>query len=75
MQLTKEIIIEVTKRRNINPYKKPFRPRDLGLNAGDYGAFSDYCEETQSSQWNRSVILNPVEFDRSGRPKKYLLLK
>jgi len=75
MQLTREIVIEAAGRNKINPYKDSFYPRDLKLRADRYGSFSDYCKNTLSSQYNKSVILEPAIFDSRGRPKKYLLIK
>jgi len=71
----KEDILREAKKRDINPYMQPFKPSELGLKASDYGSFSDYCKDTKSAKWNRSIILDPVEFNKGGRPWRYLLLK
>jgi hypothetical protein len=72
-QLTKQIILEVAERKKINPYKKPFAPRDLNINANKFGAFADYCDNTKSGRWNKRKILTAVEFNKGKRPTKYLL--
>ena len=72
--LTKEIILKAASEKNIDPTKTPFVPKDLNLNANNFGAFADYCDNTKSSKWNKRVILKAVEFNKGGRPVKYLLL-
>ena len=74
-QLTKQIILEAAEKKNINPYKQPFVPKELGLRADKYGAFADYCNRnnTKSGKWNKSEILTAVEFNKGNRPTKYLL--
>ena len=56
-----------------NPYRIAFRPKDLKLNASDYGAFSDHCARgtTKSSKWCGCGLLKCV----SKRPFKYVLTK
>ena len=71
----REDIVRAAAQRGFDPYLHPFKPCELGLKASDYGCFSDYCEDTVSSQWNRDVILRPVEFRRDGKPMRYLLLQ
>jgi len=60
--------------RGWDPYKQPFKPSELGLTSSDYGSFSDYCSDTESSKWNESVVLRCVDTGPSGRPLRYLLL-
>ncbi len=69
-------IIEAGERLNWDVFEKPFSPKDLGIDSSKYGSFSDYCKSgtTRSSKWNKHEILEPVEFDNSGKPKKYLLI-
>jgi len=71
----KEDILRASKKHDINPYIQPFKPSELGLKSSDYGSFSDYCGNTESAKWNQSIILKPVEFNKGGRPWRYLLLK
>jgi hypothetical protein len=71
----KEDILRASNERDLDPYMQSFKPSELGLKSSDYGSFSDYCENTKSAKWNRSVILKPVKFNKAGRPWKYLLLK
>lgn len=52
-----EDIEHSAREHGIDPYTTPFRPRDLGLKASDYGSFSDYCSDTQSAQYNKRVYL------------------
>ena len=73
--LTKEIIKKAAEKNGINPYKKPFSPNDLKLNANKYGAFSDYCDNTKSSKYNTRIILIAVKFNKGKHPTKYLLIK
>lgn len=77
MHKLKKDILAASSRQGIDPYKEPFAPIDLGLNASDYGAFADYCseDETQSAVHNPKILLRVVEWDKGGRAKKYLLLK
>jgi|FLOH01.1.fsa_nt_gi hypothetical protein len=72
----KEDILEASKRVGINPYTKPFKASDLGLNSNKYGSFSDYCSEIDSisGKYTEATILKVAEKDRGGRPFKYLLL-
>jgi hypothetical protein len=72
----KEAILEQSRICGLDPYKQPFKPADIGIKASDYGSFSDYCskDETCSGKWNQDIILKVVEWTRSGKPKKYLLL-
>lgn len=68
-------IFKAAKVKGINPYKTPFKASELGLKATDYGSFSDYCEDTESSKYNPNVILKPVEFRTDGKPLRYVLIK
>lgn len=72
----KENILEVSKYKGIDPYTKPFKPSDLGLNSSKYGSFSDYCskDETKSGKYNKSTILKVAERNKSNKPYKYLLI-
>lgn len=70
----KDDILKASKERAINPYTKPFKPSELGLKPSKYGSFSDYCADTKSAKWNRSIILKPVEFNKDDRPHRYLLI-
>ena len=74
MGLREDILREAAS-RNIDPYREPFKPSELGLISSSYGSFSDYCADTTSSKWNKQVILKAVESDRSGRPLRYVLLR
>ena len=66
--------IEIAAReRGIDPYTTPFSPRDLGLQASDYGSFSDYCSDTQSAQYNERVYLKVAGWNNE-KPAAYLLL-
>lgn len=69
-------IIQAGKRKGWDVYQKPFRPKDLGLKASDYGSFSDHAINgtTKSSKYNTDQCLKAVEFDKNGRPTKYILL-
>ena len=73
----KEDILIASKKRDIDPYNKHFKPSDLGLKSSDYGSFSDYCsvEDSASGKHNKVIILKVVERDAGDRPSKYLLLK
>jgi hypothetical protein len=71
----KDDILRASKERGINPYVQPFKPSELGLKSSDYGSFSDYCAKTVSAKWNQNIFLKPVEFDKSGHPRRYLLIK
>ncbi|MCK5320186.1 macro domain-containing protein [Candidatus Parcubacteria bacterium] len=73
--LTVEIIKQAAEQKGFNLRDKAFAPRDLGLKANRYGAFSDYCNNTKSSKHNKREILTAVEFNKGGRPTKYKLLK
>jgi len=72
----KEDILNASKKVGINPYTEPFKPSDLGLNSNQYGSFSDYCSENDSTsgKYTGITILKVVERDKGGRPFKYLLL-
>ena len=74
MNLCKDILRK-GKTKYTDPFRDPFRPRDLGIKASDYGSFSDWCksEETKSGTYNRRVCLKVVEW-RNGKPYRYLLL-
>lgn len=71
----REDILRKAQTKGIDPFQVPFRPRDLGLKASDYGSFSDWCkpEETKSARYNRRVCLKVKEW-RNGKPYRYLLL-
>ena len=71
--LTKEIIKQAAEQNGIDPYKEPFSPKDLGLDANKFGAFSDYCDNTKSSKYNERVILTATEFNKGNRPTRYRL--
>ena len=73
--LTEEIIKKAAEKKGIDPYKEPFFPKDLGLDANKFGSFSDYCDNTKSSKYNKIIILTAVEFNKGKRPIKYLLIK
>ena len=70
-------IIAAAKSRGINPFTTPFKPAELGLRSSDYGSFSDFCNSTTttSGKWNQHVVLKAVEFNQSGRPLRYVLLR
>lgn len=72
----KEDILIASKKVGINPYTRPFKPSDLGLNSNKYGSFSDYCSENESKsgKHNKLTILKVAKRDKGGRPSKYLLL-
>jgi hypothetical protein len=72
----KQDILKESNSRGWDPFTRPFKPSDLGLNANQYGSFSDYCasNETISGQYNPSVVLKVAERSLSRRPKKYLLI-
>ena len=76
MGLRESILIE-SAARGIDPYKQAFKPEDLGIRASDYGSFSDHCskDETQSGQYSGEVILKVVEWTRTGKPLRYVLLQ
>jgi len=74
MDLRRDILI-AAKQKGIDPYKDPFSPKDLCLRASDYGSISDYCQETESAKWNSKVILRPVKFGKTGKPRTYILIK
>jgi len=69
-----ESIIKVAKEKEIDPFKTPFKPSDLGLKATDYGSFSDWCEagETKSAKYNPKVCLKVREY-RGKKPYRYVL--
>ena len=69
-------IIAAAKSRGINPFTTPFKPIELGLRSSDYGSFSDFCDSTTttSGKWNHHIVLKVVEFTKSGRPLRYVLL-
>lgn len=75
MHLCKDIQ-RAAKVKGIDPYNTPFRPRDLGLYANNYGSFSDWCSRTQttSGKYNRHICLKVAERNSGGRPYKYVLL-
>ena len=56
--LGKEIINQAQK-KGINPFNTPFQPKDLGITAGDYGSFADWCsrKQTKSGRYNDCVCL------------------
>jgi hypothetical protein len=72
----KEVILEQSRIRGIDPYRQAFKPADLGIRSSDYGSFSDHCskDETCSGKWNPKTILKVAEWTRSGKPLKYLLV-
>ncbi len=74
MELKKDIL-KASEKVGLDPYTKPFKPSDIGINSNQYGSFSDYCSEddTESGKWNTDIILKVVERDKGGRPFKYLL--
>jgi hypothetical protein len=62
-------------------FTRPFQPRDLKLQASDYGSFSDWCIDegddasgTRSGRYNPHVCLRAVGPRDQGRPVKYVLL-
>ena len=63
-------------KRGINHYKESFKPRDLGLDARNYGSFADFCspKEAKSGKWRREVVLKVKEWLKNGKPRKYILL-
>jgi hypothetical protein len=70
-------IIKAASKRGINPYLTPFQPKDLNLNAGSYGSFSDWCaaKTTESGKWNKKVCLTVARWNKHyTRPTHYLLL-
>ena len=69
-------IQRAAKTKGLDPYNTPFRPRDLGLYANNYGSFSDWCsgKETTSGRHTRNVCLKVFSRDSSRRPYKYVLL-
>lgn len=71
--LTAKIIKQAAKRKRFDLRNKAFAPKDIGLTANQYGSFSDYCDNTKSSIYNKRVILTAVEFGKGKRPKKYKL--
>jgi hypothetical protein len=73
----RDAILRASRLKGIDPYRQPFKPSDIGINANDWGSFSDYCSdgETQSGKWNKEVILEVAEWTRSDRAYKYLLKK
>ena len=72
----RQAILKVAQAKQWNPYTKPFKPKDLGLDASQYGSFSDHCitGTTQSSQYSNDQCLKSVEFTQSGKPLRYLLV-
>jgi len=72
----KEDILNASKKIGINPYTEPFKPSDLGLNSNNYGSFSDYCSEydSTSGKYTETTILKVAQKDSRGRPFKYLLI-
>lgn len=71
-----EDIIQAAQKVNIDPFKTPFRPKDLGLRASDYGSFADWCSsaEAKSGRWSNHVCLTVVQRDSAGKPMRYVLL-
>jgi hypothetical protein len=71
-----DAILKASARLGIDPYTQGFKPSDLGINANDYGSFSDYCskDETKSGIWSSEVILRVVEWTGAGKPLRYVLL-
>jgi len=69
----KSDITVAARRSNIDPYKDPFKASDLGLNASDYGSFSDHCKKgtTKSSKWCGCGLLKLVQ----KKPFRYILMK
>ncbi len=69
----KEDIKNTAKKKGTDPYRKPFKPSDLGLISSDYGSFSDHCEKgtTKSSRWCGCGLLKCV----SKKPFRYILVK
>jgi len=65
-------IIKSAAKKKLNPYKNPFQPKDLNLNAGNYGSFSDHCKKgaTKSSKWDGCGLLKCTD---KHRPFKYIL--
>jgi hypothetical protein len=61
--------------RGLDPFTVPFKPSDLGLIANNYGSFSDHCADTKSSKYSRDITLKVVEWSKTGKPLKYLLLE
>jgi len=72
----REDILDASARVGIDPYRQAFKPSDLGLISSNYGSFSDHCaaDDTLSGHWTSDVILKAVEWDRAGKPRKYLLI-
>lgn len=71
----KEVILEASAIRGIDPYTQPFKPADLGIKASDFGSFSDYCSlnETCSGKYRTDVTLIVYDRTRTGKPLRYLL--
>jgi hypothetical protein len=69
-------IQKVEELTGIDYKKKPFAPKDLGLDPGNYGSFSEWCSrrQTDSGRHNRHVCLIAVDWDSAKRPCKYRLL-
>lgn len=69
-----QVILAAGKKKNWDIYTTPFRPSDLGLNAPQYGSFSDHSVNgtTLSSRYSRSQYLIPVREDALRRPEAYL---
>lgn len=72
----KEDILKAAQAKGWDPYTQPFKPGDLGLDAGKYGSFSDHCikGDTQSAQYSPHQILRVAQRNASGGPMRYLLL-
>ncbi len=70
-----EEIIAAARKKGIDPFKTPFKPSDLNLNASDYGSFSDWCKigETKSAKYKTQVCLTVAERTLNGKPYRYLL--
>lgn len=69
-------IIGAAAKRDIDPLRIPFAPKDLGIDASDYGSFADWCSaaDTKSGKWNKHVCLKVSARNHSGRPRQYVLL-
>ncbi len=70
-------ILKSSKSLGIDPYNEPFTPKMLGINANNYGSFSDFCgsNDTKSGQYNKKVILKVAKRNKAGKPRSYLLIK
>jgi len=70
-------IINKAKDKDLDPYKDPFRPRDLEINSDKYGSFADFCDpkEAKSGKWQNDIILKVAQNKKDGKPFKYILIK